>query len=89
VHIDEYDDGDYGLNATPALREAIKVIEPMILDETVTITQAAEQAHVKPHQVTRALKRRFERRLVGRGSQPTTRNARSSPIKRPNYASSA
>jgi hypothetical protein len=51
-------DGDYedvlDLDA-PGLREAVELLRPLLDDETVTITRAAEQAHVKPHQVTRAL----------------------------------
>jgi hypothetical protein len=58
VWLDDYDDGDYGLDldAAPAgTREALELIRPLIDDETVTNAQAAEMAHVKPQQVTRAL----------------------------------
>jgi hypothetical protein len=59
AHLDSQYEGGYedvlDLEASPDVREALGLIRPLIDDETVTIAQAAEQAHVKLHQVTRAL----------------------------------
>lgn len=52
----EYDDGDLGHGPmSDETRAAIRLIQPMIDDETVSIAQAAEQAHVPSGRVTRAL----------------------------------
>jgi DNA-directed RNA polymerase specialized sigma24 family protein len=52
----EYEGGyEDALDLDAATREALELIRPLIDDETVTIAQAAERAHVKPYHVTRAL----------------------------------
>jgi hypothetical protein len=60
----------------PGLREAVELLRPLLDDETVTITQAAERSHVKPHEVARALTQvRAAARRQGLGAPDEERQA--------------